>query len=454
MLNLLEKIIYPQEQIDPKDIVALIDIGDSKTTLLVFKEGKIIFSREQNFGGGELIKSTINAYSGYKTAQDVAIARIRNELPTDYDTSVLEPFKASVANQINRLIQLYSASNSSNFPKVTFLTGGVAAIPEIADYVGTMTGLDCRIANPFSKMSLSSKVDVKVFQRAYTALFLSCAIALRAFDDNKNQVNLLPWREERRKKIQKDFSIMIAFSALLGATVALGFHTYNAAIIEAQNGRNNTLKEGIKKLDEKIKEVTTLEDQKTKLLARKDVIETLQGNRYQMVKLFDTLSKVTPNGIRLTEVKQANNVIEIIGRSESNTTVSQLMLNLEQSGFLFSPELVVIELSPFRGSSKEGEIEKQRLIEALGRFPYVFSLRATTETPERSEEELDGEENQKSDALMDAVRIEETASQSMKDGVLQSREAADLLVPNTKKGSNETQTEEAPKEMKKEGGGT
>ncbi|TMG90804.1 MAG: fimbrial protein, partial [Betaproteobacteria bacterium] len=103
------------------------------------------------------------------------------------------------------------------------------------------------------------------------------------------RINLLPHREQKRQARQRQFVSLAVGLAILGiAVVGLG-HVVIAARIDNQNNRNNLLKTEIAKLDEQIKEIDRLRDQTQALLARKQVVETLQANRTEAVHLLDQL---------------------------------------------------------------------------------------------------------------------------------------------------------------------
>jgi type IV pilus assembly protein PilN len=157
------------------------------------------------------------------------------------------------------------------------------------------------------------------------------------------RINLLPHREQARQERQRQFVSLAIGLAVLGlATVGLG-HVVMASRIENQEGRNTLLKTEIAKLDEQIKEIDKLRAQTQALLARKQVVETLQTNRTEAVHLLDQLVRQLPDGIYLRSVKQVDTKVTLIGYAQSNARVSTLMRNIESSPWLQQPELVEIK---------------------------------------------------------------------------------------------------------------
>jgi type IV pilus assembly protein PilN len=156
------------------------------------------------------------------------------------------------------------------------------------------------------------------------------------------RINLLPHREQRRQARQRQFVSMAIGLAILGiAVVGLG-HILIAAWIERQNDRNKLLTTEIAKLDEQIKEIDRLRDQTQALLARKQVVETLQTNRTEAVHLLDQLVRQLPDGVYLKSVKQQGVRVTLVGYAQSNARVSTLMRNVESSPWLTSPDLIEI----------------------------------------------------------------------------------------------------------------
>jgi len=156
------------------------------------------------------------------------------------------------------------------------------------------------------------------------------------------RVNLLPHREIRRKQQQKQFFIMLGVVVFIGVGVWFGVHTYLEDQFNNQVSRNKYLLSEIEKLDKQIAEIQKLKDQTAALLARKRVVETLQGTRAEVVHLLDQLVRQLPDGVYLKSIKQAGTRVTINGLTQSQARVSTLMRNLESSPHLENPGLVEI----------------------------------------------------------------------------------------------------------------
>ena len=176
------------------------------------------------------------------------------------------------------------------------------------------------------------------------------------------RINLLPHREERRKRARQHFGVLAGLAAVLGVVIGGAVYYAYDTRISAQADRNAFLKGEIAKLDKQIDEIKKLKDEIVALLARKQVIETLQADRAQTVHLLDELVSVMPEGVYVRAFKQRGLRVNVIGYSQSNARVSTLMRNIDSSPWLERPELVEIRAT---------QVDKRRVSE----FNLNFALK-------------------------------------------------------------------------------
>jgi len=157
------------------------------------------------------------------------------------------------------------------------------------------------------------------------------------------RINLLPHRELKRAARRRQFNILLGIAVAAGVvTVVLG-HSLIAARQSGQEARNAYLEQEIVKLDAQIGEIKKIREQTQALLERKQVVETLQSNRTEVVHLFDQMIRLLPDGLYLKSFKQAGNTINLSGYTQSSARVSTLMRNLEDSPWFESATLVEIK---------------------------------------------------------------------------------------------------------------
>ncbi|MDX1404420.1 MAG: PilN domain-containing protein [Woeseiaceae bacterium] len=168
------------------------------------------------------------------------------------------------------------------------------------------------------------------------------------------RINLLPWREEERKKRQRDF--LVAMGASVAAAVVVVILTIFAysQMIDNQQARNARLEAEIVELEKSIAEIDGLERQKERLLARMEIIEQLQRSRPEIVHLFDEITRQLPEGVYLTGMRQNGNTVEVMGIAQSSTRVSAFMRNIDASEWLTDPGVIKVETTE-SGPSRQAE---------------------------------------------------------------------------------------------------
>ena len=157
------------------------------------------------------------------------------------------------------------------------------------------------------------------------------------------RINLLPWREARRKAQRQHLGVLGAMVAVLGLLIVGAVHLTIAGYISAQSERNEYLKRENTRLDKEIEEIKKLRAEIAALLARKQIIERLQADRAQAVYLLQELVQQVPDGIYLKAIRQTGLKVNLSGYAQSNARVSTLMRNFSGSPYLENPELVEIK---------------------------------------------------------------------------------------------------------------
>lgn len=157
------------------------------------------------------------------------------------------------------------------------------------------------------------------------------------------RINLLPHREIKRQARRRQFTYLLAATLVVAASVVgLGQAAISNSIAN-QDERNGFLETEIAKLDAQIKEIRKIKEETRALLERKQVVETLQSNRTEVVHLFDEIIRVLPEGLYVKSVRQTGDQIELLGYTQSSARVSTLMRNLEDSPWFEQPTLVEIK---------------------------------------------------------------------------------------------------------------
>lgn len=190
------------------------------------------------------------------------------------------------------------------------------------------------------------------------------------------QINLLPWRQWRRRERNRQFVLTIALAAVASGAAVYASYQFVGGMIQYQERRNELLESEIAKMEDKIEEIEELKETRRRLVNRMKVIEDLQKKRTETVHLFDELVSTVPDGVHLTSLKQQGDSISLKGQAESNSRVSNYMKELDSSDWFSDPQLKIIETT---------EGEPRRVSE------FTLEVKQTPPEPEGSEQGGDGQ---------------------------------------------------------------
>lgn len=157
--------------------LALLDIGAGTTTFSVVRDGQVIYSREQLFGGRQLSEE-IQRYYGLSWAE-AERAKCQGSLPDDYHDQLLQPFYQALMQQLARCLQFFAESQQVCTLDEWMLAGGSAALPGLDEWLGQQLGAVVKVANPFLGMDIAGNVDGVALRRDAPALMIACGLALR-----------------------------------------------------------------------------------------------------------------------------------------------------------------------------------------------------------------------------------------------------------------------------------
>lgn len=163
------------------ETIAVFDIGATMTTLSVLHGGRTVYTREQLFGGKQLTEEIQRRYG--ISMEEAGLAKKTGELPDDYESEVLQPFKEAIVQQVNRSLQFFYGSTQFNEVDYIVLAGGSASIAGLPELIQEKIGAGCSVANPFVDMALSNKVSGAAIANDAPAMMIACGLALRSFEE-------------------------------------------------------------------------------------------------------------------------------------------------------------------------------------------------------------------------------------------------------------------------------
>lgn len=159
-------------------------------------------------------------------------------------------------------------------------------------------------------------------------------------------INLLPWRDERRKELKQEFfAILGVVSVASVSVVGLAWFAMNGAI-DRQLERNGFIERHIAELEQQVNEIKELKQRRSDMLERMQIIQNLQGNRPLITRVFNELVLTLPEGVYFNDISLKSGQLKIQGTAESNNRVSSLMRKLDQSEWFKSPNLTQVKANP------------------------------------------------------------------------------------------------------------
>ncbi|WP_300453929.1 PilN domain-containing protein [Accumulibacter sp.] len=157
------------------------------------------------------------------------------------------------------------------------------------------------------------------------------------------RINLLPHREEKRRARRQQFYALLGLITILAGLLVFLVYSIIGGYISAQDAKNDFLQKEIAVLDKQIDQIRRLKEQSQALMERKRVIESLQRDRAEAVRLLSELVKQMPEGVYVRSLKQEGQKISLNGYAQSSARVSTLMRNIEASPWLEKPQLIEIK---------------------------------------------------------------------------------------------------------------
>lgn len=185
-------------------------------------------------------------------------------------------------------------------------------------------------------------------------------------------INLLPYREERRKRRKAAFFAGLGLAGLVGAGIVVGVYLLLQFLTTEQQAHNQYIQDEITRLEAQIKDIANLKAEIESLKSRQRAVEDLQTDRNTPVQLLNDLARLAPEGIYLTAIRQDNKVVTVSGIAQSNERVSEFLRNVSRnSEWLEKPDLIEVKLANVSTNSRE----QRRLLD--------FSMKVSIKAPPR-----------------------------------------------------------------------
>ena len=160
--------------------VAVVDVGANVMNVTVLRNDQSVYTREQAFGGNQLTQDIVSRYG--MTAEEAENAKRSGGLPDDFEAEVMKPFMENLSMEVQRALQFFFTSTQYHAVDHILLAGGSAVIPGLDEVVNTRTQVPTSVANPFSLMQASPRIQLKRLMVDAPSLIVACGLAMRRFD--------------------------------------------------------------------------------------------------------------------------------------------------------------------------------------------------------------------------------------------------------------------------------
>ncbi len=174
------ELVRKRDGISDSQTTGVLDIGSVKTTMIVMRAGRVVYTRDHPFGGRQLTEEAMRRYG--LNASEARFLERGEEPPPGFEDEVLSPFRSSIVQQISRALQFYSSSSEYSSLGTLYLAGGCAALDGLSELVGNELGISCELADPLRGLRLSTGINASKIERQMPALMVACGLALRGFD--------------------------------------------------------------------------------------------------------------------------------------------------------------------------------------------------------------------------------------------------------------------------------
>ena len=185
-------------------------------------------------------------------------------------------------------------------------------------------------------------------------------------------INLLPYREERRKRRKAAFFAGLGLAGLVGAGIVVAVYLLLQFLTSEQQSRNQYIQNEISRLEAQIKDIANLKSEIESLKSRQRAVEDLQTDRNTPVQLLNDLARLAPEGVYLTVIRQDNKIVTISGIAQTNERVSEFLRNVSRgSEWLEKPDLIEVKLAAVTANTRD----QRRLLD--------FSMKVMIKAPPR-----------------------------------------------------------------------
>jgi type IV pilus assembly protein PilN len=151
-----------------------------------------------------------------------------------------------------------------------------------------------------------------------------------------NNINLLPWREENKKKYQKLFNLEIVAVIVFTLVCIIFLHLVRSSQSNFYSTQNALIQDEIQKLTAENAQLAPFKETQKTLEKNINAAFSFQYHRFVGIKMLNAITPIIPKDIYLTQIKFSHHATQIQGNATSNIAISNLVERIDRTG-LFIP---------------------------------------------------------------------------------------------------------------------
>lgn len=133
-----------------------------------------------------------------------------------------------------------------------------------------------------------------------------------------SKINLLPWREEMKKKLNYLFFFNLGATFFLSSILIMFVNMYLDYRLEVENANVAYIDNAMKDVKNQVTEIQELQENKKQLIERMNVIQSLEADRTSIIKLLNTIPQIMPDNVYLVQLSRKE-----LGEEQINQDINE-----------------------------------------------------------------------------------------------------------------------------------
>lgn len=171
-------------------------------------------------------------------------------------------------------------------------------------------------------------------------------------------INLIPWRELKKKKAQRRLFFMIFFSLLLISFMMYGIKKHYEYVLHKQFERNRLIQHELNQIKQQLLIVSKLKKKKDVLISRLRALQRWTVAGAAFLSLLEELLAITPKTITYQKISSREQHITLEGRAGKEEEIAALMYAVEHNPRFNQP--LLDEIKDINTHSKQFKLRVQQ----------------------------------------------------------------------------------------------